>query len=187
MKNAINKIVDELDLPIRLKKECKEYYNDSIEKTDKNYYIYGNSGTGKTIQALTLLLQIAVHNFPKNNDSLLKYDFFAFFEYGYLNVPEFLFNLRNAYSSRNAEEYINKYKETAYLVLDDIGTEKQTDWTHEILYLLVNHRYNTYKTTIATSNLSPEELRKKLKDDRIISRLLFNATVLHKTKNYRNK
>ena len=39
------------------------------------------------------------------------------------------------------------------LVLDDLGTEKTSEWVQETLGLVVNSRYNTRRPTILTSNL----------------------------------
>lgn len=44
------------------------------------------------------------------------------------------------------------------VVLDDLGREKVTDWTGEIIYALVNARYESRLPTIVTSNLTPKEL-----------------------------
>jgi hypothetical protein len=39
------------------------------------------------------------------------------------------------------------------LVLDDLGTEKKSEWVQETLGLVINSRYNTRRPTILTSNL----------------------------------
>lgn len=44
------------------------------------------------------------------------------------------------------------------LVLDDLGREKISDWTGELVYTLVNARYEAMLPTIASSNLPPPEL-----------------------------
>lgn len=41
------------------------------------------------------------------------------------------------------------------LVLDDLGTERQNEWTGERLYVVVNRRWLERRPTIVTSNLSP--------------------------------
>lgn len=48
--------------------------------------------------------------------------------------------------------------ETDLLVLDDLGSERPTDWTAERLYALVNRRWMEERPTILTSNLPPREL-----------------------------
>lgn len=44
------------------------------------------------------------------------------------------------------------------LVLDDLGREKISDWTGELVYTLVNARYEAMLPTIASSNLPPSDL-----------------------------
>lgn len=45
-----------------------------------------------------------------------------------------------------------------YVVLDDLGREKVTDWTGELVYSVVNARYESRLPTIVTSNLTSTEL-----------------------------
>lgn len=48
------------------------------------------------------------------------------------------------------------------LILDDIGSEKASDWTAERIAALVNRRWLEELPTIATSNLQPEALEAHL-------------------------
>jgi DNA replication protein DnaC len=45
------------------------------------------------------------------------------------------------------------------VVLDDLGRENTTDWTGELIYTLVNGRYEEMLPTVVTSNRSPADLR----------------------------
>jgi DNA replication protein DnaC len=45
-----------------------------------------------------------------------------------------------------------------YVVLDDLGREKITDWTTEVIYVLGNRRYEALLPTIVTTNKTPVEL-----------------------------
>lgn len=60
------------------------------------------------------------------------------------------------------------------LVLDDVGSERPTDWTAERLYALINRRWLEERRTIATSNLDPDPLREAV-GERIYSRLAGGA------------
>ena len=53
---------------------------------------------------------------------------------------------------------IRASRHPALVVLDDLGREKASDWTGEIIYSLVNGRYENRLPTLATSNLAPSEL-----------------------------
>jgi DNA replication protein DnaC len=56
------------------------------------------------------------------------------------------------------------------LILDDLGAAKPSEWTEEITYRLVNHRYEQLLPTLATTNLPIRDLRATV-GDRVASRL----------------
>ena len=62
------------------------------------------------------------------------------------------------------------------LILDDLGTERPTEWTAERLYALVNRRWLEERPTIATSNLGPDEFRAAV-GARVFSRLVGDGAV----------
>lgn len=56
------------------------------------------------------------------------------------------------------------------LVLDDLGTGQYTDWAADSLYRIIDARWSNDRPTIATTNLTGEELRAVV-GDRIASRM----------------
>lgn len=48
------------------------------------------------------------------------------------------------------------------LVLDDLGRDKPTDWTLEQLHLVLDERNRFARPTVVTSNLSPEDLGRRI-------------------------
>lgn len=62
------------------------------------------------------------------------------------------------------------------LVLDDLGSERPTDWTAERLYALVNRRWLEERPTIITTNLPASELEQAV-GARVYSRLVGNGSV----------
>ena len=71
----------------------------------------------------------------------------------------------------DSETVFQRYARTSVLVLDDVGASKSTEWTEEINYRLVNHRYENELPSLFTSNLAPKELAGML-GDRVTSRLI---------------
>jgi DNA replication protein DnaC len=63
------------------------------------------------------------------------------------------------------------------LILDDLGTEKVTDWTAERLGILVNARWMEERPIVATTNLALDQLRESI-GERTYSRLVGGALVL---------
>jgi len=63
------------------------------------------------------------------------------------------------------------------LYIDDLGSERHTDWVVEQLYALVNERYENQRSMLITSNASRdvEEGRRQLEEQigsRTVSRLI---------------
>lgn len=79
------------------------------------------------------------------------------------NVADLIVNLRMQMDAplddRDATAMVRSLrKHPALVVLDDLGREKVSDWTGELVYALVNARYENRLPTLVTSNLSPAEL-----------------------------
>ena len=59
-------------------------------------------------------------------------------------------------------EIINTFKNASLFVLDDLGAENGTVWAKEKIYEIIDSRYRDGKPMIVTTNLIPEQLKKKL-------------------------
>lgn len=67
------------------------------------------------------------------------------------------------------KEDLSQYKSCTVLIIDDLGAQSDTvDNIREMVYDLINSRYNSRKLTIFTSNVTMDNASK---DDRIVSRL----------------
>lgn len=60
------------------------------------------------------------------------------------------------------EGVIHAHSRPGLLILDDLGREKVSDWTGELVYALVNARYESLLPTVVTSNLTAAELAASL-------------------------
>lgn len=79
----------------------------------------------------------------------------------WVNVPQLLVDLRAEYGTDDFETRAlvrTLRKSQGLVVLDDLGREKSSDWTSEMVYTLVNARYEAMLPTFATTNLTPDEL-----------------------------
>ena len=72
-------------------------------------------------------------------------------------------------------------------MLDDLGKEKTSDWVNEILYSIINYRYENLLPMIITSNLTISQLSKKT-GEATVSRLLeINKIIRFGSKDYRTE
>ncbi|OON73258.1 ATP-binding protein [Streptomyces tsukubensis] len=129
----------------------------------------GLTGTGKTHQAYGALKRIAAGGPDR-------------FELIAVNSADMYGNLRPSQVMGAAEHELQRLSRVQYLLLDDLGTAKTSEWTEEVTYRLINYRYNHCLPTIITSNLpARDENGPDLSDfvgARVASRLAEMVTTL---------
>jgi DNA replication protein DnaC len=81
----------------------------------------------------------------------------------WLNVADAIVQMRlefetPAYDRSATNALLGGREYRGLVVLDDLGRERVSDWTGEVIYALVNARYEAMLPTIVTSNLTPKEL-----------------------------
>lgn len=154
---------------------------DEIEST----YLYGGIGTGKTITAVQIMLNYLKYLYINQYDKSIQKKTAEF-----ISIPELLLLFKTSYSKVDGgfseTELLKAYSNVDFLVLDDFGVDRTTDWAFQLLYIIINRRYENMKITIFTSNLKLSELADKLGDDRITSRIQQMCKIKKSgTKNYR--
>ncbi|CAM3108445.1 ATP-binding protein [Streptobacillus ratti] len=96
------------------------------------------------------------------------------------NLSTILEVLKDNFNSNKDVNYSVKrfYKELRYLdilILDDLGSEKKSEWRLEILFNIINICYENRKTLFITTNMDKIELEKHLKfngTDKALDRIL---------------
>lgn len=78
----------------------------------------------------------------------------------FITVTDMLNDIKRAYNSQeaNEDEIIYKYQNKMFLVIDDLGAEKQSEWQQEKLYTILDYRYREMKPTVITTNCTMNEL-----------------------------
>lgn len=92
----------------------------------------------------------------------------------YVSLPDLTMRVRSSYKSDgiSVAEIINELISTDFLILDEIDLHGSSDNDYQILYEIINGRYEQGNTpTLAISNRKVSELVNDL-DERIISRIL---------------
>src|SRR5215210_620787 len=144
----------------RARMKVDEYLENWEENREvgKGLYFCGGVGTGKTHLAVAVMNELIRR---KRVPSL------------FVTVPELLDNLRETYNKpgRNLDEWMDAVQNADFLVLDDLGSERATEWVRERIFVIVNHRYREALPTVFTSNIGPKDLAEQL-GERTASRII---------------
>lgn len=124
-----------------------------------NLVLLGPVGTGKTGTALVTVA-------PDWFDRGLSIEFWP--------IVELLDGLRP-----DGGLEVDQLADVDRLIIDDLGSERPTDWTAERLYAVVNRRWLEERPTVVTSNLQPDDLAEAI-GERLFSRLVGDdALIVH--------
>lgn len=77
---------------------------------------------------------------------------------------------------RSEEDEKRKICEIKILLIDDLGSSTAHDWQKNLMFEIVNYRYNSGLKTFFTTNLSPDELTRKF-HPRLVDRLGSNENI----------
>lgn len=155
------------ELNIKAYNECLSYVRNLEEnlKQGKGLFITGNVGSGKTH------LLAAIIDWIARMTTRRAYRVWIIFitSVDLLALIKYTFDRKNK-DDNNTEELMSKLEDCDLLIIDDLGTEKTTDWASELFYKIIDSRYSNLKSTIITANLTDQELKEKL-SERLISRI----------------
>ena len=124
--------------------------------TGPSLLIAGPTGTGKTYQAYGAIRALLAAGVRLRWEATTAADLYA--------------AQRPQQGYADPEQQLQRLTRTPLLLLDDLGAAKQSQWTEELTYRLVNHRYNHLLPTLVTTNLPVADLREAI-GDRTASRL----------------
>jgi DNA replication protein DnaC len=128
-------------------------------------WLIGNTGTGKT----TLGMLVAKAALAAGNTV------------GVYFAPKLLTQIRQTYQATDSEDaydaFFGRLTSVDLLYIDDLGSERRTDWVVEQLYALVNERYENRRSMLVTSNAETDvdEGQRRLEEQvgaRTVSRLI---------------
>lgn len=133
------------------------------DRCQPNLMLFGPVGTGKTGLAICLGHELLHHERAVR----------------YVIAREWLDAIRQSYSgTSDTAEVENVARDAEVLILDDLGSERPTEFALEKLLSLVDHRYRNMLPTIVTSNHAPSRLVTEfghvdaLVGERLVSRLV---------------
>ncbi len=165
-----------------------KYYCDNFHsKPVWNLIFYGFVGTGKTLLAAAIANTLLDKGYSVKFSSVLK-------------ITAELKGSYNEESPTTHNEIIEKNAGFDLLILDEVGVQNNTTWELNVLYELINRRYEKKLPTLVVSNIDANELEKDPKKIldlhlsrhlgiRVLDRLRENAgeTVFFDWESYRRK
>ena len=107
---------------------------------DRGLLVVGPVGVGKTHLAVAVLAELV--------DTLGVRSVFCDF-------TDLLARIQATFSrgsDESEDDVLQIYREAELLVLDELGARRPTDWARDVLYGLLNTRYNRKRLTILTTN-----------------------------------
>ena len=114
---------------------------ETVLSENLGYLLWGNVGSGKSYFAGCIANALMEKEIP-------------------VCMTNFATILNNLfYGSENRNEYIIRLCSYPLLILDDFGMERGTEYGLEQVYNVIDSRYISKKPLIATTNLTPEQLR----------------------------
>lgn len=146
--------------------KCFEYAKNFSQFTTTGLILQGQPGTGKTHLATAIAKKAVRH-----------------VSVGFVYVPTLLNELRQAYKSSDPGELkaVEAVTVKRFVVLDDLGAERVTDWVQESLTNLINMRYEEMLPTVITTNCNLNELGERIGPramDRLCDRSWLEPVVL---------
>ena len=105
-------------------------------------YLYGPPGNGKTHLAAA-----AANHLIAQGRAVL-----------FATAPELLAMIRGGFNTGQSENLIGLCQRVPWLVVDDLGAERLTDWAAEVLFRVFNARYVVQAHTLVISNIRPDDI-----------------------------
>jgi DNA replication protein DnaC len=148
-------ITPKLDLVKTLAKRFVEDY----PVVDCGLLILGPCGVGKTHLAVSILKAL-----------IYKHGLVALF-YDFRDLLKKIQNCYNPISQSSEMQILDPVLSSEVVVLDDLGSERPTEWVRDTFAYIINTRYNQKLTTLITSNFDdhPREFKTLSNGSRIPS------------------
>lgn len=147
-----NKTIESYETPEMWQAKARTTIQNYIDNLDenlekgRNVILIGGVGTGKTHLSIGLLKAVI------QNGGIGMF----------ITASDLFMNIRDTWT-RTSEistlERVQQFVDLDLLVIDEVGVQRGTDNEREILFSIINSRYNNLKPTVLLSNLSLKEVR----------------------------
>lgn len=141
----------------KISKTARRYVDnfETMIERGKGLLFFGSVGTGKTFTSACIVNELIDRGYPCLMTSF----------------PRIANTLQGMYDGR--QQFIDSLNDYKLLVIDDMATERNTEYMAEIVQMIIDSRYRAGLPLIITTNLTAEELKNpaNIKQQRTYSRL----------------
>jgi DNA replication protein DnaC len=140
-------------------KNLAREFVDTYPAVDAGLLLLGPAGRGKTHLACAILSELVA---KKGVPGI------------YGDFSDLLMKIQTSFrpdADLSKESILQPYAEAEVLVLDELGASKPHPWVLDVLYNLLNTRYNRKRITIVTSNFEDEPDKESGERDRLEDRV----------------
>ncbi len=166
--NFNTSLYSDIETAKKIKHAAAEFINHfrRFREQGKGLYFYsGTKGSGKTRLACSVGNAVILTQTIRVN---------------FIKTIELLSVIKDTYNKKNAEitekEVIDRIKTAPFLILDDIGAERPTEWTNGIFLNILDYRISHLLVTVFTSNVPQNKLKL---DERIVDRIIKMSIEIH--------
>ena len=131
------------DNPGSIARACRRYCDKWQEMKENRMGIlfYGGAGTGKTFYASCIVNELEIQRV--------------------VAVMTTTADLMNVLSKWDKDETMDAIRRVPLLVLDDLGAERDTSYSAELMYSVIDTRYKAGLPLIVTTNLDLEDMKQE--------------------------
>lgn len=141
--------------------------------TDQGLCFHGKTGVGKTQMVCWMMME------SLKSLAMMGTEFRRVWKF--INYPAFIMELQGCYrKDKDPNDLLADYAEIPFLIIDDLGAEKPTDFVRQATYYLINQREMNCLPTIITTNFPLSYLDENI-DPRIASRIAGMCRVIELT------
>jgi DNA replication protein DnaC len=159
----------------KLHPACKAFLHAKKGNPICGLYLHGEVGTGKTSQLIQLIKSMLRNHANELDPDPMGWGFDT---YDDRNAPSFMYVTEQLLleSLRPSDKQVDleSFRGVKWLMIDEVGRSKSTEWSAEQLYSILDHRYREMMPTVFASNLNIKQLAESHNanyDDRAIRRM----------------
>lgn len=142
--------------------------------------LIGNCGTGKTMLAAGIIGEMSLKKKKQTYSQAVNNQGEVSIFPGYITATRLIRSIRDTWKTKDMteQEAMNKYIDVDVLVIDELGAGRCSDDDKLILSEILCDRYSANMPTLLISNMTGEQLKADVLDDRAVDRMREGGEVI---------